>query len=612
MIKRILAIWTLAALMAGCGSGAGGERIDDGTNPPPTGPVAASITLTTSSPQIASDGSAPADITAFVKGSNNQFLADVPVTFSASSGGLAVARATTDQSGTALASVEPAGDPTNRVITITATAGTLTATVDVAVTGTQLTLSGPSNLPQGGTGTYSVSLRDAGGTGIAGQSIAVSSARSNTLSSTSVTTDSSGQATFTMTAANGGTDTVTATGMGLSATQSTEVSLDQFSFTAPNQGAEIVLNTPQSVTVQWQQGGVPQVGRTVNFSTTRGQVTPSSAVTNGSGIVTFSVQANNAGPAILSAVGVGGPTVTRAVEFVSTTPALIDVQANPFTIAPQGQSILTAVVRDAEGNLVKNRVVSFSLQDVTGGQLSAAQATTDSQGRVQTTYTASNSTSAAGGVQVTATVQGTAISDTVAITVAQRELFISLGTGNEIEEPTPATYRKVYEVRVTDARGVGVANATVTMELLSTIYSKGTSSFVGGRWIRVPSETCEDEDEDHDGILDVNDPTNPDNDEDDNNSGRIEAGNIASVSPRQVTTDANGFALVNVEYAQEYAYWVAVKLTASTSVQGTEFGRSVMFNLPGLASDFNNQTVDPPGPDSPFNGVGDMGTCDTP
>ena len=35
-------------------------------------------------------------------------------------------------------------------------------------------------------------------------------------------------------------------------------------------------------------------------------------------------------------------------------------------------------------------------------------------------------------------------------------------------------------------------------------------------------------------------------------------------------------------------------------MQGTEFRRSTSFLLPGLAADFSNQGISPPGPISPF------------
>ena len=45
------------------------------------------VSVVTSSPQIASDGTKPATITALVRGANNQLLPGVTVTFQASSGG---------------------------------------------------------------------------------------------------------------------------------------------------------------------------------------------------------------------------------------------------------------------------------------------------------------------------------------------------------------------------------------------------------------------------------------------------------------------------------------------------------------------------------------------
>lgn len=610
MFKRLLALIPCAVLLAACGSGGDDHTPTIGdpntppptTNPPPSGPTIGSVVVQTSSPQISSNGSATAEITAYVRGASNQFLEEVPVTFSSTSGGLTITQGTTDAGGIARATLIPAGDPANRSITVTATAGTISGTVIVDVVGTQLSISGPSSLAQNDVGNYVVSLLDSGGGGISGRTINLASARSNTLSATSVTTNAAGQGTFTMTAANGGADTITATSLGLTATHATSVSVDQFAFSTPAANAEVALNTPTPVTVRWAQAGVPQVGQTVTFASTRGTLSASTAVTNGAGDATVSVQSTNAGFGTLSASAAGGITTQRTIEFVASTPATIEVQASPFTIATQESSTITAVVRDATNNPVKNQTVVFSLSDVTGGQLSVASAVTDSQGRAQSTYTAGSATSATNGVVVTASVQGSAVTpDTAAITVGRREVFISLGTGNEITEPNTAQYEIEYAVQVTDASGTGVANTALTLEILSLDYRKGSRTFVQGSGWQTPSNTvCADEDVDRDGILDTG--------EDLNGSGRIEAGNIATVTPRNVTTDANGFALVKVVYPQEYSVWVNARLSAATAVQGSEFARSVTFLLPGLASDFNSATTSPPGVVSPFG----VNACTTP
>jgi hypothetical protein len=76
-----------------------------------------------------------------------------------------------------------------------------------------------------------------------------------------------------------------------------------------------------------------------------------------------------------------------------------------------------------------------------------------------------------------------------------------------------------------------------------------------------------------------------------------------------VTTDVNGFALIDVYWPQEYAYWLEVTMEARTSVQGSEFAESTTFVLPGSVEDFATEGSSPPGPSSPF---GTDGNCATP
>jgi hypothetical protein len=212
-------------------------------------------------------------------------------------------------------------------------------------------------------------------------------------------------------------------------------------------------------------------------------------------------------------------------------------------------------------------------------------------------------------------VVGTAVTDVVRLTVAQRELFISLGTGNEIAEPNTAQYRQEWILQVTDAQGNGVDLVPVSLSIHSVRYWDGTRAYLDppGLWVTrrgseaLPALGCQDEDQNRNGILDVLP------DEDLNDSGLIEAGNIASVIGRAgggtVITDVNGFALFDIYYPQAYAYWLEVVLEARTSVQGTEYRRTATFTLEGVASDFQNEDVAPPGVESPF---GTDGVCNTP
>ncbi len=138
-LRWISALLTLALAACGgstndCGSSFGQPCGSDGTNAMPV----ASMMLVTDSITIPSDNSATATLTAYVQDANNNFLSDVPVSFKPSSGGIAVTQGVTDANGVATATLSTLGDPSNRTITVTATADKITATATIDVTGTTL------------------------------------------------------------------------------------------------------------------------------------------------------------------------------------------------------------------------------------------------------------------------------------------------------------------------------------------------------------------------------------------------------------------------------------------------------------------------------------------
>ncbi|MGB5245533.1 MAG: Ig-like domain-containing protein, partial [Woeseia sp.] len=547
-MSKLKSLTTLALMLvlAACGGSGSGFATDpnvptDPGTPPP--PAVSGVTVLASSPSLPSDNSQSLSISVIVTDANRVAMEGVTVVMSTDSGFLTIDNAVTDASGVATATLNNGGDPTNRPITVTADARGVTGSVTINVIGTSLTLGGPIALAQNDQATYTMVLSDASGAGIAGETITVTSGNGNTLSASSLTTDVSGQAQFQLTATASGDDILTASALGLQTQRSLNVSDDSFSLTAPAASTEINLNTPATVTLNWSIGGTPQVGQTISFSATRGTLSSFTATTDAAGDASVTIQSTNAGGAVIEATNSAGTSTQVTVEFVATTPASIDAQASPFTIGPNEQSAITAIVRDSANNLVKNAVVVFDLTDNTGGQLSVASAATDSQGRARTFYNSSSTTSANNGVQIQASVQSnTTINDTVALTVARRELFISLGTGNTIFEPNSAQYRKEYIVQVTDSQGNGVEGVDVQVGLLSDAYYKGFYTFVDPVWIptytldpanttTTPPGGCADEDVNRDGVLELA--------EDTNGNGRIEAGNIASVSAQGGSSGGN-------------------------------------------------------------------------
>lgn len=616
VLKKLLSLGAVlvSAVLASCGGGGDGT-INGGGGGGATTP--AIITVLAASPQLQSDqgGANTVAITAQVKDSSNAVLPGVTVSFGASSGSLAVTQSVTDDLGIAYALLSNGTNAQNRAITVTATAGEASGNVVVNVVGTTITITGPEAIALSDSGAYVAAAKDSKGAGIQGALLTLTSANGNTIAAPTTTTDVSGNVAFTVTATAAGNDTLTVSGLGLTATKTLSVSGDAFAFSAPAAGAEVSLGVVQPVTVRWTKNGVAQVGANITFSTTRGTLSANSAVTNGSGDATVTISADTAGSAILTATNPEATSTNRSLEFVATTPTSLDLQASPVTVGVEEQSELTAIVRDASNNPVKNQVVQFVLES-TGGSLSVGQDTTDSQGRAQSVYTAGSDASAANGIVIRATIQSTAITDTVALTVAQQALALTLGTGNTLFEIGTATYAKEWVILVTDVAGNPIANKAVQTSVRSRRYAKGSLAWADppGVWAYGANSPvfCPDEDVNKNGILDAG--------EDDNGNGRIEAGNRALVAAvpesasltapcatagaqgtsAQVITNSQGRARVCVFYPQNYAEWVEATLTAAAGVTGTEGSQSSVFTLQVLASDVDDETEAPPNQFSPF------------
>jgi hypothetical protein len=584
----------------------------------PSGPTVATVTVLASSPQLPSDqtGGSTVQISALVKAADDTPLPDVPVTFSATSGSLAVIQPRTDSSGLAIAELSNGTDPTNRAITVQARAGAITESVVVNVVGTTVTVAGPSALAPGQSGTYAVATRDATGTGIPGVLVAANSATGNAFSAASLTTDSEGNATFQLTVTQPGNDTLSITALGQTATQGIAVSSDVLVFTDPPAGTEIALGASRNLTVRWTRDGVPQVGRLINFASTRGNLSASSARTDATGAATVSISSITSGLAQVWADAGEGGTTTLGIEFVALTPASVELEANPLSVEIVGEVRLLARVRDAMGNPVKNRVVQFVIQeDATGGIVSPGSAVTDTRGEARAVYTAGSVASAVNGVQIRAVDQGTGIFREVTLTVTQPQLFIALGTGNTLLRIGTAVYAREWVIRVTDGQGNGVADQRVQTTVRSRNYRKGQLEFIDPIWRYAGDGSplaCPDEDSNQDGILD---PA-----EDLNGSGLLEAGNVAAAAavPESapasaacstfgpggavvdVVTNEQGSARVCVFYPSNYALWVDVDITAKSALSGVEFSRSALYTLDALLDDLDDPQVSPPNLFSPF------------
>jgi hypothetical protein len=570
----------------------------------------ASLELFANSIQLASSGSDDVELIALVKNDQSVLMEGVDVSFSAQTGSgveLQLTQPQTEADGTARAILTSQNDASNRTVTITASTGSLSQTVDITITGTEVTINGASSVILNDSVDYTIRVQDSDGTSILNQNVVLSAAN-GTLSATTVNTGANGQATVRYSATTSGQDTITASALNASASFTIQVQQDEFNFVnLPTE--EVPLGDVQTITVQWRQDNNPVVGEDITFSASRGQITGSStATTDANGQASIDISSDNAGISSITATAsdTSGAVLVSAlaqIEFIATTPDTIIADASPDILGPDGQtSTISAVVRDANGNLVKNSVVNFNVSDVSTGFVSPSQATTDSKGIATTVFT-SGSVSSNEDVVVTASVaEDEAISDDVLITVGARAFDIVIGTGNEIEQATPTSYLKRFAVFVSDSAGRPVSGVNLTASVNPTKFSEGGVYWrgewlfdsVNSNWVQANITQCANEDINANGILDAGEDTNGDE--------QLTPGIVGTVAlTNNGVTDENGYAEIEYRYPENYARWYFAEISVFGQSTGSEAQATTTFLLSILADDISDENVSPAA--NPF-GVG--------
>lgn len=590
------------------------------------------LLLTSSGGALASSGAdgTAVQIRALVLDSNNVVVPGAIVSFATDSGSVSAPQKTTDASGIATVNLETGTDPTTRTITVTAAvAGAPASNVKVNVAGTKLSINAASTVNAGATSDLTVVLVDSAGTPLPNRTVTFSALINPLISKTggtsSALTDGSGKVTLSYTAKTAANDVVTVRALGETATASIAIGTSNFVIAVvdANGVTRSSANTDvcNRVSISNFVGSAPQ-GGTVSVSSSRGIIyadascltTLNAPVTMVSGAAEVFVRANSPGVATLTAnSSATNSTVQGSVEFVAplTSSAVVSLQATPAVVGANApgstteQVVLRAVVTDkaSQGNPVKNAKVAFSIvSDSSGGTLSQpSEVITGSDGAATISYIAGTTTTAVDGVIIQARVVSavSAAANTTRLTVAQKSLFISAGTGNSILSPSSATYQVDYVVFVTDAAGNAVSDVAITGSIRPRTYRKGIMALNGdkGPWAPQVSATCLNEDVDSDGVLGIG--------EDKNGNGRLDP-----VIPMNITssgkTGANGTATISIFYPKDRAYWLDVDFTIRGAVSGSE-ARYVGYTLlSGAAADYATPATQPPGYVSPY---GTSGAC---
>jgi len=168
--------------------------------------------------------------------------------------------------------------------------------------------------------------------------------------------------------------------------------------------------------------------------------------------------------------------------------------------------------------------------------------------------------------------------------------LVRLGTDNQIGGTAPVN-TKTYVATVTDSAGNPVVGQVVRFGLRPAGYAKGKFTSGATKWSQTSFQACPNEDTNFNGILEAG--------EDLNGSGSLDPGGVATVNASG-TTNAAGNATATLTYPKDHSFWTYVTLEARTGVVGNDPPTTATFLLQGLASEYSDPGVAPPGELSPY------------
>ena len=578
----------------------------------------ASLDLFTDKVQLASSGSDTAQLTALVKNAQSVLMSGVTVSFSAPSDSgveIQVTQPETDDSGRALAILSTENNARNRTVIITARIGELTKQLEVDIVGTEVTVNGAQSIILDDAVALTLRVQDSDGIAIPNQVITLTadsgelSVNNETVSDEGVLTGNDGQINVDYKGLESGKHTITASSLNAQTTFDITVQEDDFAFINIPEN-EIELDTPQTLTVKWSKNGTDFAGGDVTFTTSRGSIVQSTTTTNAAGEASFTLSSTSAGLASITATGTDSEdqevSARIDIEFIATTPATLLADATPDILGPDGQkSTITAIVRDANGNLVKDKVVSFNVDDTSTGSIAPSQATTDSNGVASTVFTSGAVTSEDAVVVTAQVADDNAVSDSVVLTVGNRPFDISIGTGNLLQSTDDSTYLKEFTVFVTDSVGRPIENESLTVSVTPVKFSAGGEYRKGhwnwndesSLWVVTTTAECPNEDINANGILDAVEEYKDEEGKQvaGNGDGLLTPGIVGSIRfTGEGITDENGQAILQYRYPKEYAVFTDVEIAVFTRSTGSEASAYSRYTLSIAAADISSEATPPP------------------
>ncbi|HEU5262515.1 MAG TPA: invasin domain 3-containing protein [Gemmatimonadales bacterium] len=443
--------------------------------------VSPSLSTVVASPTSITAGSGTSTITVTVKDATGKAISGATVVLAATGNGntLTQPAANTNSNGVTSGTLS---STVAEVKTVSATANGIpldqTATVTLTTGGvspSQSTLAtSPTSIVAGsGTSTITVTARDAAGNPVSGAAVVLATTGSgNTLTQPAGPTDANGVATGTLSSTVLETKTVSATANGTAITQTATVTVTPGGVSASQ---SMVVASPTSitaggsstitVTVQDADGN-PISGATVVLAATGSGKTlaqPSSP-TDANGVATGTLSSIAAGTKTVSATA-NGTAITQAASVTVTAGPLSASQStvtpSPAIIVPGTEtSTITVTANDAYGNPISGAAVLLAATG-SGNTLTQPSGPSDANGVATGTLSSTVEESKT----VSATVDGTSITQTATVTVASGVASVVLvGAGN---------------IAVCD-RTNDEATAALLDDIAGTVFTGGDNAVVDG------------------------------------------------------------------------------------------------------------------------------------
>jgi hypothetical protein len=521
------------SLMAACGgstdAGCSVFGCSGGSGGPGGTPTAADLSVVLSRTSVNNSGSETVTATVTAVDASRNALADIPVAFSVDNSAVATVSGTaTDSSGQVIATIQIGADKTNRIITVTATSGSIAKTAAFTVTGAKLNATVQTALvAPGAQGTILYRLTDFIGAPMV--NIPITASASGVAQGTGFT-DTNGEYKYTFTApATAGT----------------------LNFTAAAGGATA---DPHTVLVQSGPGAIPAV------------TTP---------ITSASISANPSVVAVNTAT-TDNRTELRALFRGASNVPIANVRVK-FDLNGDANNIGGTIA--AGGAVVYSDANGVATTSYSPG----ARSSPTNGVTIRACYYTDDASASAGGCAQFAT---------NTLTVASEALSVSIGTNNLIEiGPSGLTFIKKYVVLVVDAAGNPKSDVQITPSLDLLSYLKGFYGYNGTVWTRsapigFTGPTCSNEDVNRNSVLEGGEDTNGNGRIDPRKS------DVAISIFGSGKTDSAGTAVLQIEYPQNVATWVNFQiLVAAGGIAGTEGRATWNGQLPAIAAQFTDQSA---------------------